>query len=681
MTRWRFVLRNAERGEYELQHEPANWRQRQTRLTRNMRWYGVSLEITSPIEFVLDGYAYVRDVFNKEGYNGVVWLDVFELNPSTRRYESYFSGRLILKSIDMSDTTLQVLATPVTLEELIKTRGNKKVRLSDLFSLDQSVVFPITPVTVLTHSRRILKTAKARWAQRRVISMNSGQVLQLGFDELVVDELQEWITERVTIASTEAFPVYKAKESGAHTLDVYLVMETSSAFEDEIAFFYQINEETPVAVSTSFDLFTDPPFSYSVIIAEITDTFTLTAGDTLRFYGVCGRNFTITTGITGFDRPSTVPDDKFILTALTEVPATPVQGYLAHEALDQVLKMISGERSVLQSNYLGRTDIGYGQDGPGSLNLITTGAALNGRTLDLNISLDELLGGLQSCYNIGLGVTRDSFGQQKAVVEPMSFFFTNRIGWQINGISQLRKRVATDLVFNSVVTGFKKYDTDEPGGVNDPHTEGTYHIPALFIDSAKDIRSDLIGSAVSIESKRRSKVSENKKEAGDDDPYLLNLIRSVGDYPYETAKDEAFDTVTGVEDPGSMYNLDIHPARNLQRWGAYFAPNFYRKSALLGFQTSPSASRMETQKTGEPRIIRENTSLTSTELLRPLWLPEVYEFECELDVVADRAILANRYDIGQVSTGEGVYYGYLLERSRTEQNKANFILLRANYNG
>lgn len=284
MTNWRFIFNSEERGEYETAHEPMSWRDRETRLVRDMNTYGITREITSPIVFIKDAKAYVQDVFNQSGYNANITFRVFEYNPLIRDYEQYFSGVLILKGIEIGPSELQVMATPNTIQERIKNRGNTEIELSSTFSIGGNAVFVENEITATLHSRLIVQSQSNIWANEKTIAMTSGQHLQVGWDEYPKDDLKGWIKERVTIASSEVFPVYKCEEGGNHVFDVFFAVDSSSGYEDELQFYYRLNDNSPVPVSTSYVSVVDG-FSYSFYLVEFDGTIAMDPGDTFYFMG------------------------------------------------------------------------------------------------------------------------------------------------------------------------------------------------------------------------------------------------------------------------------------------------------------------------------------------------------------------------------------------------------------
>ncbi|WP_339680046.1 hypothetical protein [Cyclobacterium marinum] len=676
MTNWRFIFNSEERGEYETAHEPMSWRDRETRLVRNMNTYGITREITSPIVFIKDAKAYVQDVFNQSGYNANITFRVFEYNPLIRDYEQYFSGVLILKGIEIGPSELQVMATPNTIQERIKNRGNTEIELSSTFSIGGNAVFVENEITALLHSRLIVQSQSNLWASEKTIPMTSGQLLQIGWDEYPKDDLKGWIKERVTIASSEVFPVYKCEEGGNHVFDVFFAVDSSSGYEDELQFYYRLNNNSPVPVSTSYVSVVDG-FSYSFYLVEFDGTIAMEPGDTFYFYGVCGRSFTAKVGVRGFTRYPALDEDRFTVNARTYNEPNEAGGFLAFEAFNQVLKSVTDRKTILSSSVLGRTDLGYNVDGAAALNMITSGAKIANKTGNVKTTLNKLLKAFKCAYNLGMSVVSLPDGTEKVVVEEMPYFFKNKVGVTLTDVWNLRKRVAVDLVHNRVNAGYAKYETDINNSQDDYCTQSTYIIPGLFIENELDLLNPFIASMYAIEQKRRLAGSDDEKF--DNDVFIISLVRDIEGYKSRT--NEGFESVLGIEDPASAYNLDLHLSRCLERHGNYIASNYYKKNGLLGYSASESASNLQTLKSGENRYKEERKAIQSKALTNPLWFPEVYEFEAKLTTSQDREVQAKMFEIIEVVTPYETVYGYLMERTRSEGNEATFTLLRANYNG
>jgi hypothetical protein len=683
---WRFILRSELRGEVELIHEPENWRSRETKLVRDMKRYGIAREIASPFVFVKDGYAYVKDVFNRQGYNAQVWVDVFQYDPELRRYVSYFSGELIMKTCEIEDIKLSVQATPSGIERLLKDREGKDVLIDTTWSFDYNFIpVEIPDVIVKTHSRLIRRTLSAIWTESRTYDLGAGEFLQIGFDEFLIDELPGVIKERATIDTTEVFPILKVEEEGEYTFDVDFLIRVDSAVGDELQFYYKVNRNgTPVAVSTVFESITEGPTTYNIFTVTEDANLSLKKGDQLYFYALSGRAHEARILVGGASgRPTGKDADKFIITADTTIGDLFPQGALAFELCEKALKNMLGADVSLYSTALGRTDIGYATDSLAGMSWIGTGKGLAAKGGQIKTSFRKLFtDGLAPLYNLGIGIESASDGSPRAVIEGIDYFFTGKVGFTIEGVSQLRKRVADQQIYSEVLVGFTKYESDLPGSIEDPHTQSNYLIPGRYVQESLDLRSQLIASSWKIEEKRRDFAKQNTRQQNDQDLYIIQVKRGVGEGTYESLRDESYETVEGVENADTLYNLDLIPSRVLRRWGANISSCYYRQNDLLRFASSESESNLSTQLESEDFAIVERQDIGSVELRDPLWLPEVYEFSAKLTAVEDRQLIAKKYDIIRVIDDEGnKYYGYLLERGRTEKNEAQFTLLRANYNG
>lgn len=685
--KWRFILRNDFRGEVELNHEPKEWKSRETKLVRDMATYGVTREISSPFVFVKDGAAYVRDVRNRQGYNAQVFIDVFEYDSSSRKYVSYFSGELIMKDCDIDSIEVSVPATPTALQRQLKDRGNKDVTFGTTWSFDYNYISVAVPeVVVQTHSRLIRRTLSAIWTESRTYDLALGELLQIGFDEYLIDEMPGVIKERATIDTSEVFPILKAEEEGDYTFDVEFLIRTDSGNGDELQFYYKIGKYgTPVAVSTVFSSVTEGPTTYNLFTVSEDATINLKKGDQLYFWAEAGRACEARLYVGGASgRPTGAISDKWILTADTTIGTLFPMGALAFEAVERVLKLMAGNAVQLQSTALGRTDLGYSADGQAGMNWIGSGSGLAFKNGDIKTSFKKLFSdGLAKLYNLGMDVSTATDGTPIVIIEPVNYFFTQKIGVTITGVSNLRKRTADDLVYDEVLIGFDKFSSDLPGSNEDPHTSGNYLIPARFVTNPLDIRSSLIASSWKIEEKRRESTGADTQTSNDKDLYIINVKRGIGEGTYESLRDENYESVDGVENADTLYNLDLVPSRVIRRWAPNIAACYYRSSDLLRWSSSESESALETQLDSEDFPIKEREILTSKELGEPLWLPEVYEFECDWKSSEDLVLMQQKYDIVQVidTKDNKKYFGYLLERSRTEKNEAQFTLLRANYNG
>lgn len=683
---WRFFLRSALRGEAELLHEPENWRSRETKLVRDMKLYGISLEISSPFVFIKDGAAYVRDVFNRLGYNAEVFVDVFEYDAPSGRYVSYFSGQLIMKTIDLETSRVSVQATPTAISRILKDRESKEVDITTPWTMDNEIQPEIEIIVgnLASHSRVVERQISGVWTESRVYTLGVGELLQIGFDELAVDEMPGWIKERATIDTTEVFPILKVEEGGDYTFDVAFVIQVGTNSGDELEFFYKVGRDgTPVPVSTVFSTIVDGGTFY-LFTVTCTDTVALVPGDQLYFYAVCGSATTARLRVGGVGRPASLPDDVWKLTGATTYSSIASTGVMAFEVCEKILQTMLGAEVKLYSNALGRTDLGYSVDAAPGMCLICSGQGLAGKDITgFKASFKKVFSdGLAPLYNLGVATTQATDGSPVVLIEEMPYFFQRKIGITINGVSELHKRTADNLIYSGVHVGFTKYESKLTGAAQDPHSKSEYLIPGLFVEETLDIRSSLIGSSWKIEEQRRNFTASTSQSSNDTDLYVIKVKPFEGPvFQWQALRDEDYDLVSGVPAADTLFNLDLTPHRVIRRWGPNIAACYYRGSDLLRWASSETTSDLQTQLATEDFPVKERQSINSLELGEPLWLPEIYEFSAKLDSLEDRELIAKKYEIIEVIDGEDQYFGYLLERTRNEKNEAQFTLLRANYNG
>ena len=96
-----------------------------------------------------------------------------------------------------------------------------------------------------------------------------------------------------------------------------------------------------------------------------------------------------------------------------------------HEVGDRLMQIITGQQNKFYSEFYGRTDLGYDEDGEFSKTALALGFWI--RKFDdekIEVSLKDFLETSNSIHNTGYGIETIN-GQEQIVVEDLKYFFQN----------------------------------------------------------------------------------------------------------------------------------------------------------------------------------------------------------------------------------------------------------------
>lgn len=208
------------------------------------------------------------------------------------------------------------------------------------------------------------------------------------------------------------------------------------------------------------------------------------------------------------------------------------QGYKIFEVINRQLHRILDKNNALKSNFFGRTDLGYDQDGPGSGNVLLSGKML--RSLpgqNMYLSAKEWFNSLSAIYCLGMCVERDNDNNEYVRLEPIEYFFRNILLYRFSVISKYSKKCGSEYIFNELEFGFKKYpENNEDNSADDWMTKFLYITPIKAIKNKLSKISDLLLSSYYIEYTRRESFRENPKNQfeTDNDNFMI-AVKSATD--------------------------------------------------------------------------------------------------------------------------------------------------------
>jgi len=265
---------------------------------------------------------------------------------------------------------------------------------------------------------------------------------------------------------------------------------------------------------------------------------------------------------------------------------------LIHELMDRSVTIATGQENAFYSDFLGRTDLGYSVDGPGSLMAATHGFWVRGFDKfpipsevpkienlfkPLTTSFKDAVTSIDAIHNIGIGI--ETIGSRERIrLEPKSYFFNNNVTIRLpNQIKKAKRSVAVEYYYSKIEVGAEKGGNyEEANGLDEFNTKSTY---TTVIDRVKGdyskvskYRTDSYG----LEFARRKPKSENDTEDTpyDTDVFLLDLKRgpTVGVFEQRKWRDDFEKAPTGIFDPDSATNLRFSPFNCLIRHSWWFAP-------------------------------------------------------------------------------------------------------------
>jgi len=244
---------------------------------------------------------------------------------------------------------------------------------------------------------------------------------------------------------------------------------------------------------------------------------------------------------------------------------------LAYEVGQGILDDITGGQAKLRSNLLGRTDIGYAQDGCASLMAYLGGYLIRGFTYDkrpIQITFKDWIAGLNAVYAIGLSYELNADGTYGVRLEQQDYFYADVLVTVFSGVSEYNEVTDVKRIYNELDFGYDKFPTDDVSTLDEFNTRHTYLTPIQSLKAKFTQISPQCASGDAIELTRRVQFSTTSQDSYkyDEVNFIVALLRDGNGYKPEKAENYV---LSGVVGPDTVYNLRYTISRNIDRWGRW----------------------------------------------------------------------------------------------------------------
>lgn len=370
------------------------------------------------------------------------------------------------------------------------------------------------------------------------------------------------------------------------------------------------------------------------------------------------------------------------------IPGSLSQFILPFEGLSKILNVITNEKNILKSNALGRTDIGYSEDGFASLNGITSGFWIrNFKDRDFTTSLQSFMDSFTACWQLGYGIEKIGFTEYFRA-EHISHFYNEQVTIKIPGRpSRIVRKCAKDYFYSAIELGYEQPSGtrlyDESQGLDEYNVRNKFSTAITRIEnkflSVSNYRADSTG----IEFARRKQQFEfpQTDTRYDYENFIIDMKRGEAEvfqrrlWADDFIVPEPFNYyTTGTYSPDKASNLRLSPANTLLRWGFWIKGGFMKNlTEYTRYSSSEGNVLLATQldKPGSIPIV-ENGNILNSNFDKNLFNPEIIEFDFKVStdlmkqvqgfiVDDDGDYIMNYYGLVEFINEDGNYeYGYLL---------------------
>jgi hypothetical protein len=667
------------------------------------------------------GIDYIREIESSYGHDTDLRITI-EVAPDGYTYETLFIGLLNLAELEeLPDNKMQIPVIRDDFWSKFINRQETQVDIQSSTTLDNTSADQFDSINIKLLSQKIpYKFSDTEITTLRFtdnpgdplgIYYQVGDFIQISWNESIeLDEIRE--RYNIPTAINSELPVFQwsPEFGGEYIFDFQLpvvVLEQDapsgtrypSAYPN-VKFFIKKNDESSIEFTPNVVLIGTSISGVDIYCTffQYNGTLELNPFDEVRIYGEVFSNFTGNLSnnfwifgntpftILGKDVGGLIGQDQWYgrIVANTVYPDTNSPAFFIHDVGGQICDRITGEDNTFYSEILGGEQTVYRQyDDNGCYWDYVEAKGLQIRRYSLSEkpffqSFKQWWEGVNPIFNLGLGY--DTFNNQQIIrVEDKRYFYDDsEVSLNISNVRDIVRKYDDNRLFKTVKIGYKKWQSEDISGLDDPQTKKTY--ATRLRKSGKDItiESEFIAASLAIETTRRKTREKSADYKFDNDTFIIAIRPDAVHVSPETSPDvtdyapeldENFSLIENLLNYETRYNIRLTPARNFLRWVDWLS---------AGLQSYPIDPFKFTSGEGNYDMVSIAEAVNCDNYLAPLSEKQ------DLDISNDPFHLALMYEIRVPLTWEE-YSTIRADRkkaigiSQTEEDHVKFFIQELSY--
>jgi len=719
-----------DRIKYELFHkiegtllieEPIGWKDDEKEYSRNNDYHGVFAKFSNNLKFVGSGADLIDLIDELHGINAEIKLTKYEKHPQTDEWIVSYYGYLDLSTKSKENRQLSVKFSSGGIEQALKSRESEKVEIDRLTTIDGKPLPPLVTESVLFEGRRIfLKTSfTVKDAESYVLLQNSTNGQTRGCTTtlplVLVNKSHE--NAHTPIAGTrvadnswerwgngETGNMFFAVSDRDRILQVkfkvnFKVNVTNYDRVNNFAFWLRLgtfangsnynNKQNRFLFSSINRWELDNNF----FTIEFNETISLLAGESLGL--LFDQNYDGENGHSSHldILASQIKFEYFTLEEDSFYEQSTSKFILAHEMAERLVAINTNIQNAVYSEFLGRTDIGYIQNGLGAFTGNTHGFWVRGfekdtsdednRFKSLTTSFKDFMTSYTAVWNLGMGIEIVN-RQERVRLENQAFFYNFNTTIKLpNQVKNVKRNTAAEYFYSSLEFGYEQGgDYEEAMGLDEYNARSTF---TTIINRVKNTYSQICkyrSDSYGKEFARRKPKSlfSTEDSTYDDTIFMMDLKKDEFGIFRERKWQDDFDAApSGIFSPETATNLRFSPVNMMFRHGWNIAAGLLKYPAdYIRYGSSTANSALKTKLAGGLEH-SENGNIINSELPRPRFKPEWVEFEHECNFEVMRLVEGTSIILGKQVPN---FYGLVEFINEENQIEKGFLFnLKPNGNG
>jgi len=678
--RVRYTMYHELLGNLQLSIDSIGWNNDQKEYSRNEEYNGIITKFSNNLTFIEDGAEFINTVFDMEDINGQIKLTREEMHPKTDKWYRGYWGYLDLSTRSIEGGQVKVKFNAGSIEQALKSRESETVEIDRQSTIDGVAIDELEAQKVALDGRRIF--LKSKWETNptndnpvdlSVFSDDGNERAEsegFPFEKLVSKSHEE---AQGVIFNAEANDnngttgmMFIAQVARVRTMRIIgenikfkaLITRGMVPQEYDWAKFrvslttYENGSDYDVKnrityVHVGENSTTQPNFTAlnnQNFTINFDETITLQAGESLALELLLqsdlasGGGKRVTVRLTDYEGVLKVEEDSYF-------EPTKSKFILAHEFLDRLATICTNKKGVFKSDFFGRTDLGYSENGPGALNGITHGFWVRqfdkipideeNRFKPLTTSWKDAIDSFSAVHNLSLGI--ETINNREVIrLEDSKYFYQPVVTIKLkNQVKKVKRNVATKNYFSSIDIGYDRGGSyDEAQGLDEFNANSKFTSIINRLKETFTKISNYRADSYGMEFARRKPYSNfsTTDTSYDSDVFLLDLKRGPSAvYLQRKWQDDFEQEPTGIFSPETATNLRFSPINMILRHGWWLASSLLKfPSEFIRYASSTANSKLKTKLIGSFEYA-ENGNIVNSELDRAHFVNEEITFESECD--------------------------------------------------
>lgn len=686
-------------------------------LTRNDTFRGLLRKYTGTMEFVKDVRRRIIRNVDKNGSEAQMYLTIEQGNDNKDRSSFSLLGDSEMKA-DMTTLEITELEAKINykgsgFEEVLMNRIDNESEYNTHKSVDGDTIPTFTDETVKIELHdRVLELNSALNGGFNVdgkadpltiqSATNSDFFVPLPFTINYASDtdFKNVMPQPYAISdlnNAETFVILQAEESKTVNIkfnidtiiELLLARAPGVNFSGEIYFYRRIVDKDYNKVSdTAIETFNYTSNSTSFIPFHVTYKadvqIFLEKGQSVQFYLDINLPHGSTYNSYGVSvKKASENKDAIVSNSKSYSEKTTANCIYPYELFSRYLSIYTGVQLPFYSKIFGRVELGYDVDGEWS-RLV----ALNGKMIrdfpfadcKFSTSLKDIFKAYNCILNLGATIETTLSGEKRLRVDRFEDLLSSKIVLRLGDLTTgVSRSLNKKYLWSEIIVGYKDQEYEALNGLGTFNGLTNLTTPLKSISTKLDLTCPFRTDDYGLEQIRRIQYKNTPKEdaSGDDDIWLIDAYVDGG--KLKARKTELFETVEGILNPSSVYNLRLSPGRNLRRWGNVVhscMPN----GGVIKFGAGPKNTNLVTKLLTETKPITEKADVNVSDLEPALFTPETLTIgECPFNKEQWLSLQQNPGGIVEFENKGVKLYGYIEEMEYEAAKKlANFELIRIN---